>query len=71
MAALTIEQKLQQKLEAERKKTKHALSDAGITTKQVAEIVGIDQSNVSRQLNNKAQLSMPVYLAAQILLENR
>lgn len=71
MAALTKEQKLQKELNDVTKAIKHSLDDAGITNTEVAAVVGIDQSNVSRQLNNKAQLSMKVYLAAQMLLENR
>ena len=73
--ALTKEQKLKKqedKIEKQlreiTKEVDRALYDAGITKKAVAEVAGLDNSAITHQFK-KGRITMPVYLAAQMLLE--
>ena len=68
--ALTKEQELANRIKDVSKKTKDALRDAKISQKAVAEVAGVDTSAVSHQFN-RGQLTLSVYLAAQILLEEK
>ena len=69
MIALTNEQKLEKRMKELTRKTKHALLDAGISQEEVADTAGVTQGAVSNQFR-RGQLTLSVYLAAQILLEN-
>lgn len=67
---LTKEQKLEEELKDVTLKIKTALCEKNIKHKAVAEVAGLSEQAVSNQFN-RGKLTMPVYLAAQILLENR
>ena len=62
--------KLDQEIEGIAEELDLQLYKAGIKKAEIAEIVGIDRSNVSRQFKNR-KLTMPVYLAAKLLLDNK
>lgn len=68
--ALTKEQKLEEELKDVTLKIKTALCEKNIKHKAVAEVAGVSEQAVSNQFS-RGKLTMPVYLAAQILLENR
>lgn len=70
MAALTAEQKVNERLKKLTRDTKHALSDAGISQAEVGDLAGINQSAVSNQFR-RGQITLSVYLAAQLLLEEK
>ena len=68
--ALTNEQKVNKRLQDLTRETKLALYDAGIKKKAVAEIAGITPAAVTQQFNS-GRLTLSVYLAAQLLLEEQ
>ena len=68
--AITKEQELKQRVKDITKQTKLALYDAGIKKKDVAAVAGVDPSAITHQFND-GQITMSVYLAAQMLLETK
>lgn len=68
--ALTKEQKLNKRIEDLTHDTKIALFDNGIQIKDVAAVAGISGPAVTNQFK-RGQMTLSVYLAAQMLLEEK
>lgn len=68
--ALTKEQKVEEKLREITKQTDIALYSAGIQRKSLAEAAGVEPSAITQQFK-RGRITMPVYVAAQMLLENK
>lgn len=68
--ALTNEQKVNKRMKELTEDTRKALFEKRITQKAVAEAAGIEQCSVANQFR-RGQLTLSVYLAAQLLLEEQ
>ena len=68
--ALTNEQKVSKRMKELTEDTRKALFEKRITQKAVAEAAGIEQCSVANQFR-RGQLTLSVYLAAQLLLEEQ
>ena len=68
--ALTSKQAVNQQIKSLTKQVKKDLWEAGISQEAVADAAGVTQGAVANQFR-RGQLTLTVYLAAQLLLENK
>lgn len=68
--ALTNEQKVNKRIKELTEDTRKQLYAKRITQKAVADAAGIEQCSVANQFR-RGQLTLSVYLAAQLLLEEQ